>query len=75
MSFNPDPSKEAQEVIFSRKVNNVLRSPLTSNNVDVGQISCQKHLEMFLDFTLSFNERLETVFAKANIGIAILCKL
>ena len=30
---------------------------------------------MFLDFKLSFNEHLETVFAKVNRGIAILCKL
>ena len=43
MSFNPDPSKKAQEVIFSRKVNNVLHPPFTFNNVDVGQIRSQKH--------------------------------
>ena len=42
MSFNPDPSKKAPEVIFRRKVNNVLHLPLTFNNVDVGQISSQK---------------------------------
>ena len=30
---------------------------------------------MFLDFKLSFNEHLETVFAKVNRGIAILHKL
>ena len=75
MIFNPDPSKKAQEVVFSRKVNNVLHTPLTFNNVDVGQISSQKHLGMFLDFKLSFNEYLETVFAKVNGGIAILWKL
>ena len=75
MSFNPDPSKKAQEAIFSRKVNNVLHPPLTFNNVDVGQIRSQKHLGMFLDFKLSFNEYLESVFAKANRGIAILRKL
>ena len=28
MSFNHDPSKKAQEVIFNRKVNNVLHPPL-----------------------------------------------
>ena len=50
MSFNPDLSKECQEVIFSWKINNVLNPPLTFNNVDVGQIRSQKHLEMFLDF-------------------------
>ena len=74
MSFNPDPSKKAQEVIFSRKVNNVLHPPLTFNNVDVGQIRSQKHLVMFLDFNLSFNEHLENVLAKVNRGIAILHK-
>ena len=64
MSFNPDPSKKAQEVIFSRKVNNVLHPPLTFNNVDVGQIRSQKHLGMFLDFKSSFNEHLETVLSQ-----------
>ena len=44
MSFNPDPSKKAQEVIFSRKVNNALHPPLTFKIVDVGQIRSQKHL-------------------------------
>ena len=75
MSFNPDPSKKAQEVIFSRKVSNVLHPPLTFNNVDVGQIRSEKHLGMFLDFKLSFNEHLETAFAKVNSSIAILRKL
>ena len=74
MSFNPNPSKKAQEVIFSRKVSNVLHPPLTFNNVDVGQIRPQKHLGMFLDFKLSFNKHLETGFAKINRGIAILHK-
>ena len=75
MSFNPDPSKKAQEVIFSRKVNNVLHRPLTFNNVDVGQMRFQKHLGMFLDFKLSFSKHLEKVYAKVNRGIATLRKL
>ena len=32
MSVNSDPSKEAQEVIFTRKVNKDSHSPLTFNN-------------------------------------------
>ena len=68
------PSKKAQEVIFSRKVNNILHPPLIFNNVDVGQMRSQKHLVMFLDFNLSFNEHLENVLAKVNRGIAILHK-
>ena len=59
ISFNPDTSKKAQEVIFTRKVNNVLHLPLTCNNVDIGQIRSQKHLGTFLDLKLSFNEHLE----------------
>ena len=75
MSFNPNPSKKAQEVTFSRKVNNLLYPSLFFNNVDVGQIRSQKHLGMFLDFKLSFNEHLEKNLAKVNRGIAILRKL
>ena len=74
MSVNPDPPKKAQQVIFSRKVKNVLHPLLTFNNADVGQVRSQKHLGMFLDFKLSFNEHLETVFAKVNRGIAIFRK-
>ena len=75
MSVNPDPSKKAQQVIFSRKVKNVLHPLLTFNNADVGQARSQKHLGMLLDFKLSFNEHLETVFAKVKRGSVILRKL
>ena len=39
MSFNPDPSKKAQEVIFNRKFKNVSHSPLVFNNANVS--SCE----------------------------------
>ena len=45
------------------------------NNLDGGQICSQKDFEMFPDFKLSFNQHLETVLAKVNRGIVILCKL
>ena len=61
--------------MFSRKVDNILHPPLTSNNVDVGQIHSQKHFGMFLEFKLSSNQHLETVLAKVNICIAIHGKL
>ena len=32
MSFNPDPSKQAQEVIFTRKVKKVVYPPILFNN-------------------------------------------
>ena len=36
-SFNPEPNKQAQEVIFSRKVNMDSDQPLTFNNTIVFQ--------------------------------------
>ena len=35
MSFNPDPSKQTQEVIFSRKINKDYHPPLVFNNNNV----------------------------------------
>ena len=49
--------------------------PLTFNNVDVGPIRSQKHLGIFHDFKLSFNEHLENFLARINISITILCKI
>ena len=41
MSFNPDPSKQAQEVIFSRKKSKLYYPPLLFNNSTLQQISSQ----------------------------------
>ena len=34
-SFNQDPTKQAQKVIFSRKIKNTLHTPLTFNSTGV----------------------------------------
>ena len=44
MSFNPNPNKQAQEKIFSRKLKKVCRPPLRFNNNNVSQVSSQKRL-------------------------------
>ena len=43
ISCNLDPSKQAEEVIFSRKITKVYHSPLLFNNSTAQQISAQKH--------------------------------
>ena len=43
MSFNLDPSKQAQEVIFSRKTKKEYHSPLAFNNNNVSETNSQKH--------------------------------
>ena len=44
MSLNPNPSKQAQEVIFSQKLKKVTHHPLVFNNDNVPQCKSQKHL-------------------------------
>ena len=43
MSFNPDPSKQTQEVIFSRKSKRSTHPPLVFNNNNISQTFYQKH--------------------------------
>ena len=54
MSFNPDISKEAQEVIFSRKAVKAFRPEIFSNDILVARCSTHKHLGMHLDEKLNF---------------------
>ena len=49
MSFNPDFSKQAQEIIFSKKNMN---PNVYFNNIPVSSASVHKHLGMFLDYKL-----------------------
>ena len=56
MSFNPDPSKQAQEVIFSCKIKKPNHLELIFNNIPVKENSNEKHLGMFLDNKLNFGE-------------------
>ena len=54
MKFNPDPKKQAQEVIFSRKINKIDHPPLYFNENLVKSSSTQKHLGMIVDTKLDF---------------------
>ena len=75
MSFNPDPKKQAQEVIFSRKSKAILHPLLVFNNNNVIQTTSQKHLGIILDTRLSFEKHLETVLCKINKTIGLIRKL
>ena len=75
MSFNPDPSKQAQEVIFSRKLEKSVYPPLHFNNIAVTQSTTQKHLVMLLDVKLDFQGHLKNIYSKVNKTIGLLRKL
>ena len=47
MSFNPDPSKQAQEVILSHKSKKTNHTELIFNNIHVNQTSNQNYLGIF----------------------------
>ena len=74
-SFNPDPSKQVQEVIFSRKVQNTCHCSIYFNNKLVKPVPSQKHLEMILDNKLNFQEHLKRILNKVNKTIGLLRKL
>ena len=73
MLFNPDPSKPAQEVLFSRK-NQIQNHPTISlNNVQVQRSSYQKHLGIILDEKLNFKQHiLDSAISKVSKGISVI---
>ena len=74
-SFNPDPNKQAQEVIFSRKTKKLNHLPLTLSKSTVSQSTYKKHLGVILDASLSFKEHLISVQSKTNKTIGLLRKI
>ena len=58
MIFTPDSIKEAQDVIFNKKINEDSHLPLTFDNNIIYQAQPQKHLSVILDNLLSFEKHL-----------------
>ena len=75
MSFNPDQTKQAQEIIFSRKKNPTTHPPLFSNNSEIQLSSNQKHLGITPVSKLSFSEHIHDEIHQANKGAGLLRKL
>ena len=75
MPFNSDLNKQAQEVIFSRKLNKSSHPKIFFNNAPVFCANRQKHLGMHLDETLNFNLHIKEKMSKVMKGISILKKL
>ena len=66
MNFNPDPTKQAQEVIFSRKTKKLPHPPLAFNNANVTQSIYQKHLGIILGSKLTFENHLNMVTVRSS---------
>ena len=75
MSFDPDPNKQATEVLFSRKINSDDHPKLSFNGNQVQQCSSQKHLGLFLDNKFDFNKHVDEEIDKCNKMIGMMQKL
>ena len=64
ISFHPGLTKQAREVIFSRKLKQPTHLPLKFNGSFINQTNSQKHLELVLDSKLNFKEHLKNINKK-----------
>ena len=75
MNFNPDTTKQASEVIFSRKLKKNVYPPLLFNNVSVTRTSSQKHLGIIFNNQLKFDDHIKMVSRKISKTMGVLRKL
>ena len=75
MEFNPDLSKPAQEIIFSRKLDKDEHPEVSYNNNPIKQMSSIKHLGLFLDEKLNFKSHIQGKISKAMTGVGLIRKL
>ena len=72
MSFNPDPNKQAAEVIFSHKVDQPAHPAISFNDSQVISLPAHKHLGMSLDSKLNFELHLSDKITKTSKIIGML---
>ena len=75
MNFNPDPTKQAQELLFSQKTSSKPYPSLNFNDNPVDQVPLQKHLGLFLDPKLRFDEHIQCILIKTQKIIGLIRKL
>ena len=75
MLFNPDPSKLAQEELFSRKEKVQIHPAIRLNNIQVERASYQKHLCILLDEKLNFRQYVDTTILNVKKGISAIKNL
>ena len=75
MSFNPDRNKQAQEVIFSRKIRKAIHPNLYFNDRSIERSVAHKDLGLTLDEKLSFTNCIIDKINKTLKGVGLLRKL
>ena len=72
MSFNTDPNKHAQKIIFSRKKTASLHPIVHFDNRPVKSTQIHKYLKMMLDSNLSYEHYIKFILNKAKKAIGLL---
>ena len=72
MSFNPDPNKQAVQVLFSRKTLTTADPEIYFNGIEVESVTEHKHLRLTLDAKLTFASHIEDKLKKARQGLGII---
>ena len=72
MSFNPDPHKQAVEVVLSTKRYEIDHPMIFFNDIPVEKVDEHKHLGAILDRKLSFSAHINAAICKAGRGICLL---
>ena len=72
MSFNPDPTKPAEEILFSVKRKSPDHPPLFFNGTEVVRVTEHKHLGLTFDPKLNFVAHINAKCATARKGIGLL---
>ena len=75
MSFNPDVSRQSQEVIFCKKNQKLFHPTFLFNNILVQSSTVQEHLGVYLDEKLNFNTHITEKIGKVSKGIGVIKKL
>ena len=77
MQFNPNPNKQVNEVIFSRKSNSnsFPYSPVKFSENNITKCSYQKHLGIVLDAKLNFNTHIDQKIKKSKKLIGLMKRL
>ena len=66
MEFNPDPTKQATEVLFSCKKSSPNHPQLILDGLAIAKVNDQKHLGLILDSRLSFEKHLNEKIMKSK---------
>ena len=72
IAFNPDPNKQAVEVLFSQNIISPYYPPIYFNGCTVSKVNVHKHLGLNLDSKLSFVSHINEKINKARKLIGIL---